>query len=75
MISQQQPDKALQARLRRMIDATSMNAVVRTLRLGRTQLLTYLNGLPMNMAAFRGVEATLRAVPEDKPAPAKERAR
>lgn len=54
------PNPALQARLKAMIDASSLYTVTNELRIGRSQLLHYLTGLPMNTATLRGIEATLR---------------
>lgn len=60
------PNPALQARLKAMIDATSLYAVTNELRLGRAQLLHYLSGLPMTTATLRGIEATLREAGKGK---------
>lgn len=52
-------DKALQAKLRKMIAAESLTDVSERFAIGREALARYLADIPMHTSTFRGIEATV----------------
>lgn len=56
------PNKALQAKLRQMIDESSLTATATRMGMGREILGRYLAGLPMHTTTFRGIETIVAEV-------------
>lgn len=64
------PDRALQTKLRQMIDDSSLTAVAVRMQMGREVLGRYLAGLPMHVTTFRGIEVILSELPRAEKADA-----
>ena len=52
-------DEALQAKLRKLVEAESLFAVSKRMKIGREVLARYLANVHLNVSTFRGIEATL----------------
>lgn len=63
----QKADPKLQQKLRTMVDTVTFHQVSLRLGIGREALLRYLGDVPQRTEAFRGIEASIRAVDVDTP--------
>jgi hypothetical protein len=57
------PNKQLQAKLRQLVNEDGLTRVSRDLDIGREALARYLADLPLHTSTFRGIEASVAALP------------
>lgn len=61
------PNKQLQAKLRKMVEAEGLTAVSRRLDIGREALARYGAGYPLQTSTLRGIEVSVAAVDVGSP--------